>query len=345
MEWPARATTPARVVSRPPVDSLINEIAVLLRTRRVASGWTIAALAETLGVSQTRIQHSVDQMRQLGYEITSSERGAMHIAKAPDRMIDTEILAGLRTRTFGKQLHCYNRLGSTNTRAMELAEAGSPEGTIVVAEEQTGGRGRLGRTWHSPPGLGIWSSVILRPQIPLQKASGLSLLAALAFAHTAENELGLKVDLKWPNDGLIDGRKVLGILTEVSAETDRVYFVVCGTGINVSHIPTDFPASLRTTAGSLAIAMGQPVDRIAFYRQFLLEFETLYRGFRREGISPYLDDYRKRSILLGREVTVRQGHTVIHGRATAIDDSGALIVHEGRNDVIVFAGEATLREQ
>lgn len=327
------------------MDSLINEIAVLLRTRRVASGWTISALAEALGVSQTRVQHSLDQMRQLGYEIAASERGAMQIAKAPDRMIDTEILAGLKTRTFGKQLHCYNRLGSTNTRAMELAESGAPEGTIVVAEEQSGGRGRLGRTWHSPPGLGIWSSVILRPQIPLQKASGLSLLAALAFAHTAEKDLGLKVDLKWPNDGLIDGRKVLGILTEVSAETDRVYFVVCGTGINVSHLPTDFPVSLRTTAGSLALAAGHPVDRIAFYRRFLLEFETLYRGFRRDGISPFLDDYRARSILLGREVIVRQGHMEIQGRATAIDENGALIIRDGRKDVVVFAGEATLREQ
>ena len=327
------------------MEALINDIADLLRTRRAAHGWTDAELADTLGISKSRVIKALEELRELGYEFSASSSGALRILKAPDRMIDTEILAGLKTRTFAKHLHCYNRLSSTNTRALELAEAGAPEGTVVVAEEQTGGRGRLGRSWHSPPRLGIWSSIILRPQIPLQKASGLSLLAALAFAQTAEEQLGLTVDLKWPNDGLIDGRKVLGILTEVSAETDRLYFAVCGTGINVSHLPTDFPPALRTTAGSLTMAVGRPVDRIGFYRAFLASFETLYRIFRRDGIHPFLADYRKKSMLLGREVTVHQGHTAIHGRAVAIDDNGALVIRDGRKDIVVFAGEATLREQ
>lgn len=327
------------------MDALINDIADLLRSRRVAHGWTDVELAATLGISKSRVLKALDELRELGYEFSSTGSGALRILKAPDRMIDTEILAGLKTRTFARYLHCYNRLSSTNTRALELAEAGAPEGTVVVAEEQTGGRGRLGRSWHSPPRLGIWSSIVLRPQIPLKKASGLSLLAALAFAQTAEEQLGLKVDLKWPNDGLIDGRKVLGILTEVSAETDRLYFAVCGTGINVSHLPTDFPAALRTTAGSLTMAVGQPVDRLAFYRAFLASFEALYRIFRREGIHPFLDEYRKKSMLLGREVAVHQGHTTIHGKAIAIDDNGALVIREGKKDTVVFAGEATLKEQ
>ena len=327
------------------MDALINDIADLLRTRRVSVGWTDVELAGALGIPKSRILKALDELRELGYEFSASGSGAIRIIKSPDRMIDTEILAGLKTRTFAKQLHCYNRLGSTNTRAIELAEAGAPEGTVVVAEEQTGGRGRLGRSWHSAPGLGIWSSIILRPQISIQKASGLSLLAALAFAHTVDKVLGLKVDLKWPNDGLIDGRKVIGILTEVTAETDRVYFAVCGTGINVSHLSTDFPSSLRSNAVSLAMAAGHPIDRLAVYRAFLTEFEALYRTFRRDGIQPFLADYRERSILLGHEVTVQQGNMTIHGRAIAIDDSGALIVRDKRRDVVVFAGEATLREQ
>lgn len=327
------------------MEALINDIADLLRTRRVAHGWTDVELADTLGISKSRVLKALDELRELGYEFSASASGALRILKAPDRMIDTEILAGLKTRTFAKHLHCYNRLSSTNTRAIELAEAGAPEGTVVVAEEQTGGRGRLGRSWHSSPRLGIWSSIILRPQIPLQKASGLSLLAALAFAQTAEEVLDLKVDLKWPNDGLIDGRKVLGILTEVSAETDRLYFAVCGTGINVSHLPTDFPPALRSTAGSLAMAAGHPVDRLIFYRAFLAALEGLYRTFRRDGIGPFLEDYRKRSILLGREVTVHQGHAAIHGKAIAIDDNGALVIKDGKTETVVFAGEATLREQ
>lgn len=326
------------------MNLLINEIADLLRTRRIATGWTVGELTDALGASPARIHKALDQMRELGYEFTAAGNGAIHIAGGPDRMIDTEILAGLKTRIFARQLHCYNRIGSTNTRAMELAESGAPEGTVVVAEEQTGGRGRLGRGWHSPPGLGIWSSLIIRPQIPLQKASGLSLLAALAFAHTAESALGLQVDLKWPNDGLIAGRKVLGVLTEVSAEIDRVYFVVCGTGINVSHRLTDFPESLRSSAGSLSMACEHPVDRLAFYRAFLAEFEKLYRGFRRDGISPFLGDYRERSVLVGHEVIVRQGDQIIAGKAVAIDDNGALIVQKGRDNWVVLAGEATLQQ-
>lgn len=326
------------------MDILINDIVDLLRSRRPASGWTVNELNGALGVPRTRILRALDQMRELGYELPTSNNGAFRIGKSPDRMIDTEILTGLKTRIFARHLHCYNRLASTNTRAITLAESGAAEGTIVIAEEQTGGRGRLGRAWHSPSGLGIWSSVILRPQVPLQKASGLSLLAALAFAHVAEDDLGLSVDLKWPNDGLIDGRKVLGVLTEVSAETDQVYYVVCGTGINVSHRLLDFPEELRSTATSVALACNHTVDRLALYRAFLTEFEKLYRGFRRDGISPFLDDYRNRSILLGRDVTVRQGHTKIHGKAIAIDDDGALVIRDGHKETVVFAGEATLRE-
>jgi BirA family biotin operon repressor/biotin-[acetyl-CoA-carboxylase] ligase len=144
---------------------------------------------------------------------------------------------------------------------------------------------------------------------------------------------------------LIDGHKVLGVLTEVSTETDQVYFAVCGTGINVSHLPTDFPQSLRQPAGSLAMACGHSVDRLAFYRAFLSQFETLYRRFRRDGIAPFLDDYRKRSLLLGREVIVTQGPLTIQGRAITIDENGALIVRDGRKNTVIFAGEATLREQ
>ena len=258
-------------------------------------------------------------------------------------MIDTEIHSGLKTKVFARQLHCYKRIGSTNTRAMELAEAGAPEGTVVVAEEQTLGRGRLGRSWHSPAGLGIWSSIVLRPAVTLQRASGLSLVAALAFADAAQTELGLDAQLKWPNDALLDGRKVMGVLTEVSAELDRVNHAVCGTGINVSHTPEDFPRALREQATSLAIATGQPVGRLAFYRSFLERFEKLYRQFVREGLAPLLPEYRRRSMLLGKDVTVRQGRDAISGVAEQIDDNGALIIRDGRSHVVVFAGEATLR--
>jgi BirA family biotin operon repressor/biotin-[acetyl-CoA-carboxylase] ligase len=301
-------------------------------------------LASTLGLSRARVSHALDDLRSLGYCFTVDAREHVHLTAAPDRMIDTEILSGLKTRVFGRHLHCYKRVGSTNTRAAELADSGAPEGTLVVAEEQVEGRGRLGRGWHSAQGLGIWSSVILRPQLPLPRAYGLSLLAALAFAEIAASELGLEVDLKWPNDGLIAGRKILGVLSELSTEKDRLRYAICGMGINVSHQLEDFPPELRRTAGSLAMAAGHPVERVAFFRVFLAAFERLYRGFRREGIAPYLDDYRRRSLLLGREVSVVLGRETIRGKAVAIDENGALIVRVGRQDRVVFAGEASLQQ-
>ncbi|MEW5701532.1 MAG: biotin--[acetyl-CoA-carboxylase] ligase [Candidatus Zixiibacteriota bacterium] len=324
------------------MDPLLIDMVELFRSKH-RGGLTLPRLADSLGISRSRFGRGIEELRQLGYVFREMPQGEITLVSSPDRMIDTEIWSGLKTKTFARHLHCYRRIGSTNARAQELAEAGAPEGTVVVAEEQTKGRGRLGRGWHSASGLGIWSSIILRPMLSLRQASGISLLAALAFAESVEHELGLVVGLKWPNDGLIGGMKVFGVLTEVSAEVDRVYYAVCGTGINVAHRRGDFPPSLRDTAGSLAMAKGGPVDRLAFYRTFLHRFETAYRGFRRNGIAPFMPGYRERSILLGREVVVKQGDRTINGIASEVDDSGALVVRVGRRRVTIHAGEATLR--
>lgn len=300
-------------------------------------------LAEMLSVTRARLARIFDELTELGYEFEIIRNGAVHIARAPDRMIDTEIVNGLRTRTFGRALHCYRQVGSTNVVAIELAESGAPEGTVVVAEEQTRGRGRLGRNWHSAPGLGIWSSVVLRPKIAPDAVTGISIVAALAFAETVDNHLGLDVQLKWPNDGLIDNRKVCGILVELSAEVGRLHYAVCGTGINVAHKETDFPPEIRPQATSLTIAAGRPVDRLAFYRRFLFDFEVLYQRFVRDGLAPLLPIYRARSILLGHTVTVSQGERHTTGMAEEIDEFGRLIIRSQGQRVALNSGEATLR--
>lgn len=323
------------------MDPLTNDVVDLLRTSR--RGLTVDDLADGLSVSKTRVHRALEDLRRLGYTLAATDQHRLSITGVPDRMIDIEILAGLKTRAFARRLYTYQKIGSTNATAIELAEAGAPEGTVVVAEEQTRGRGRLGRGWHSPPGKGIWSSVILRPLAPPERATGLSLLAALAFAQTTEDELGLDVQLKWPNDGLINGKKVCGILIELSAEMDRVHYAVCGTGINVNHQTSDFPPSLRKSPGSLALAAGRPVDRLAYYRRFLTTFEAIYRRYRRDGMDHILNEYRKRSLLLGKKVRVRQGENTISGLAVAIDDTGALVVRSGKREIVVRSGEATLR--
>jgi len=329
------------MIAHPTMDPLTAEVIGLLRGHKRPPA--IGNLAMTLNISKPRLLRALENLKELGYEMSVDHDQRLSLVSAPDRMIDIEILSGLKTRLFGRHLHCYHRIGSTNAAAIELAERGAPEGTVVVAEEQTKGRGRLGRHWHSPSGLGIWSSVVLRPVVPPAQAAGLSLLAALAFAETAESELGLEVQLKWPNDGLVSGRKVCGVLVELSAEVDRVHYAICGVGINVAHSAKDFPPALRKTAGSLAMAKGAPVDRLAFYRSFLLHFETIYRRFRHEGLAPLLPAYRQRSLLLGKKVTVRQGREKIGGVAVAIDDTGGLVVRSGKKEIVAHSGEATLR--
>ncbi len=329
------------MIANPAMDPLTTEVIGLLRGHKRPP--TLGSLAMTLNISKPRLLRAVENIRELGYGIGMDHDQRLSLLTSPDQMTDIEILSGLKTRSFGRYLHCYRKIGSTNAAAIELAEQGAPEGTVVVAEEQTKGRGRLGRRWHSPPGLGIWSSVVLRPVVLPAQAAGLSLLAALAFAETVESDLGLEVQLKWPNDGLIKGRKICGVLVELSAEVDRVHYAICGVGINAAHSAKDFPSALRKTAGSLAMAKDAPVDRLAFYRSFLLHFETIYRRFRHEGLSPLLPDYRQRSLLLGKKVTVRQGREKITGVAMAIDDTGGLVVRKGKKEIVVHSGEATLR--
>lgn len=323
------------------MDPLTAEVIGLLRGHKRPPA--LGSLAMALNISVPRLQRTLENLKDLGYQVAVDHDQHLSLLSSPDRMTDIEILSGLKTRSFGRHLYCYRQIGSTNAAAITLAERGAPEGTVVVAEEQTKGRGRLGRHWHSPAGLGIWSSVVLRPEVSPAQAGGLSLLAALAFAETVESELGLEVQLKWPNDGLINRRKVCGVLVELSAEVDRVHFAICGVGINVAHTAKDFPSALRKTAGSLAIARGAPVDRLAFYRAFLLRFETIYRRFRHEGLAPLLPAYRQRSLLLGKKVTVRQGRLKITGTATEIDNTGGLVVRSGKKEIVAHSGEATLR--
>jgi len=323
------------------MDPLADEVLSLIR--RPKSSFTLGELADSLKISKYRLHRALDDLRALGYQFGSDTNHHLHLAASPDRMIDMEILSGLKTRTFARHLHCYRKIGSTNATAVELAEAGAPEGTVIVAEEQTKGRGRLGRHWHSAPGMGIWSSVIMRPPVPPDEVTGLSLVTALAFAETAESELSVQVQLKWPNDCLIDGRKVCGILIELSAESDRVHYAVCGTGINVSQQRKDFPSALRKTATSLSLATGGPVDRLAFYRAFLYRLESLYNRFRRHGLLPLLPGYRERSILIGKKVTVRHGRQKVTGTAIAIHETGGLVVRAKGKEIVLHAGEATLR--
>jgi len=238
----------------------------------------------------------------------------------------TDILKGLKTKSFGRPLYCFETTGSTNDVALELARAGAGEGTTVSAEVQTRGRGRQGRKWLQVKGKGLAFSIVLWPRP--SEAAGITLAAAVAVARVLE-ALGLRPEIKWPNDILLSGKKVCGILTETGDKRDNGSPVILGVGINLNHSTKDLPADLRGIATSLYRANGRKVDRIRFFRRLLLELEEVHGWVAERRFPRVLSEWRKRAKVLGRQVKVQQGHHVLYGQALDLDETGALLV---RND-------------
>lgn len=257
---------------------------------------------------------------------------------------EAEIKAGLGTLIFGRKIYSLTSVESTNALALKMAEEGTEEGTLVVAEEQTRGRGRMGRQWHSPPGVGIWSSLILRPRLLSHQAPCLTLMAGLAVARAIRSSTGLPAALRWPNDVLIGGRKACGILTEMGTRQGQVEYCVVGLGLNVNQSQTHFPPSLRLEATSIRTELGREVSRIEILQRILTEFERLYLRQQKEGFSPILEESKRLSTVLGKWVSVRQGLHVYHGKAVDIDHEGALMLESEQGRHRIFAGDVSLIE-
>jgi BirA family biotin operon repressor/biotin-[acetyl-CoA-carboxylase] ligase len=237
------------------------------------------------------------------------------------------ITDGLATTSLGRVLHCYDEVDSTSVRALQLADAGYPEGTLVIAERQTAGRGRLGRRWESPPGVGIWCSLILRPDLPRTAEWQVTATAAVGTARAIRRETGCDARMKWPNDILIDGKKVCGILTDVRAVGGQITAAIVGIGVNVNQVIEDFPEELRRTAVSLRIALrGRLVNRVVFLQGMLREIEREYDGLQRCGPHELLHRWRVLSCTLGTSVTIQHGETRLHGRAIDILEDGGLVI-------------------
>src|SRR5690606_19755638 len=217
-------------------------------------------LAARLGVSRTMVWKQIKTLRELGYKITAHPRRGYHLVARPDKLYPWEVVNGLSTQLIGRTIEYYDELPSTNQRAKELLPA-VDEGAVILAEMQTAGRGRLGRSWFSPPGTGIWLSIILRPPFSPIELPKLNLLAVVALSRAVKAVLDIRPLVKWPNDLYYQDRKLAGILTEVTGELGRLEHVIMGVGINVNQRSNDFPLELRTKAGSLRMATGCFVDR------------------------------------------------------------------------------------
>ena len=231
---------------------------------------TLDELEQHSKLSRPQIKAALKYLIDAGLDIQESNKGHALLA-LPDSISPVMLHAGLKCRVMGSEIHSYKSIGSTNEVARRLAEAGAPEGAIVIAEKQTRGRGRLGRTWHSVSGQGLYFSLILRPKTDFSRLPALSMVAALSICRAIE-KYGLKAEIKWPNDCLLDGKKVAGILVELSAELDRVDYAIMGIGINVNHRADDFPSSLRSTATSLYRISGIGIQRADLFRKFPRRF-------------------------------------------------------------------------
>ncbi len=248
--------------------------------------------------------------------------------------------SALSTRTFGRRFHYFDKIDSTNLYALRLAKEGAEEGEVVVADGQTQGRGRLGRSFFSPQGVNLYISIILRPQLPARQVPQLTLVAGVAVAETVESFSHLRPSLKWPNDTLLNGRKISGILTEMETQGSRVSLVVSGIGVNLNCPEAVFPEELRGKATSVFVETGQEVDRAAFAAELLGRFEEHYFLFLRQGLAAVRHLWENYSYLTGERVIINEAGRRIEGKAIGLDEDGALVLEgEGGKHHRILAGE------
>lgn len=301
-------------------------------------------ISDDLHVSRTAIWKHIKVLKERGYIFESSTRKGYRLIHAPNLLTELELNSVLTTRMLGYHIIYDEAMTSTNVVAKEAARKGAADGTIVVAEEQTGGRGRVQRGWFSPYAKGIWFSVIWRPTFAPQDASKCTLLAAVALVR-AFRKMGLKdAGIKWPNDILVHDRKLVGILTEMDATMEEIHYIVMGIGINTDVAPVDLPDDLRGKATSFMME-GVRVVRKELLNAVLVELEELYEEAQRDGFDRILDEWRQSSVTLGREVNVIMPNETYSGTARDIDADGCLLVDTPHGTQRVVAGDVSIRNR
>jgi len=296
-------------------------------------------LAKQIGVSRYTVWRWVNKLRALGVDVKGHARTGYHLQKSADVLIPAVLRRRLEGIPFGKHIHHFFKIGSTNDVALELGHSGEPNGSVVLAEQQTAGRGRVGRAWHSEKSNGIYMSVLLRPAITPIEAPLITLVAGLAARDAVAELTGTAPDLRWPNDLLLNGKKIGGILTEMHAEPDRVHFVVVGTGLNVNH--ESLPADLRGAATSLRIETGKMHSRTEIVVRALHRLDGYYNDFLRQGAEPILRRFAEVSSFCdGKRVRVATAKETFLATTAGLEPSGVLRVRrENGKTEPVLAGD------
>ena len=305
-------------------------------------------VSERLGLSRAAIWKAVDALRKAGYVIEARTGQGYRLVSAPDVLTEEEIRSCLpQGLSLAGELYCYEEIDSTNNQAKKLALSGAAEGAVVIADSQTAGRGRMDRRFQSPKGKGIYLTLLLRPKLPPERLLSITALAGVAVCRAVEQVCGVHPQLKWPNDPVVNGKKICGVLTEMSleGETGRLQYLVLGIGINVAQGPEDFTEDVAAMATSLLRETGRPVRRAELTAVLIAELERLYRALREGDLSEYLEAYRRDCVNLDKLVQlIRPDGSRETVTAIGVDDEFSLVVRNADGtERTVRTGEVSVR--
>ena len=316
----------------------------ILRLLRSADGYISGQeLCNRFGVSRTAVWKAINQLKEAGYEIEAQQNKGYRLMAAPDLMTEAEIKSLMHTEWVAKEVLYFDTIDSTNTKAQELAEKGYPSGTLVVADKQESGKGRRGRSWVSPSGTGIFMTLMIKPDINPNNASMLTLVAALAVAKAITSVTGEEALIKWPNDIVVNSKKVCGILTEMNAQFDYINHIVVGIGINVHN--ESFPEEISQMASSLMIeAGGKRFHRAQIIAETMSYFEQYYDTFlKTQDLSALVREYDELLVNMNKAVRVLDPKEPFDGKVMGITPKGELIVDTWESRKLVSSGEVSVR--
>lgn len=316
----------------------------ILRLLRSAGGYISGQeLCNRFGVSRTAVWKAINQLKEAGYEIEAQQNKGYRLMAAPDLMTEAEIKSLMHTEWVAKEVLYFDTIDSTNTKAQELAEKGYPSGTLVVADKQESGKGRRGRSWVSPSGTGIFMTLMIKPDINPNNASMLTLVAALAVAKAITSVTGEEALIKWPNDIVVNSKKVCGILTEMNAQFDYINHIVVGIGINVHN--ESFPEEISQMASSLMVeAGGKRFHRAQIIAETMSYFEQYYDTFlKTQDLSALVREYDELLVNMNKAVRVLDPKEPFDGKAMGITPKGELIVDTWESRKLVSSGEVSVR--
>lgn len=299
-------------------------------------------LSKRMGVTRAAVWKVIAKLKEEGYVIESVTNRGYRLVSSPDVLTGPEISPYLTTEKLGRNVFFYSITDSTNRRARVESENSAPDGSLFIAEEQTAGRGRLGKMWIAPPKTGVWMTLLLRPSVQPEDITQITLLAGLAVCRAIENVTGLPAQIKWPNDVVIRGKKVCGILTEMSAEAERIECLICGMGINVNT--ESFPEDISNAATSLFLESGIKQPRARLAAEVMNCFEKYYVPFLTDGVTDsFLEEYKSCCVTLGRDIRAIQRGEVLIGTAEDITEKGELLIRSKGETLVLSSGEVSVR--